>query len=218
MASYNPTHTLNPSSGYDASQLSGKSIIITGGASGLGEAMTRAFAAAGAFVTIGDLNEQRSNALIDELGGARKAAFVSCNVTKWADQVKLFKTAIASSPSRSVDVVVANAGVGGPDDVFNDTADAEGEPVEPDLRILDTNLTGVMYTVKLALHYFARQPAGEKGARDRALIMTASLAGYLDLPGNLQYDASKFGVRGIMRGLRRSEGEKGVRVNIIAPW
>lgn len=94
--------------------------------------------------------------------------------------------------------------------------DAEGsdEPIEPDLKILKTNLIGVMYTAKLAVHYLNRNPAGH----DRVLIMTASLAGYLDQPGSPQYCASKWGVRGIMRSMRRTMPGMGMRVNIIAPW
>jgi NAD(P)-dependent dehydrogenase (short-subunit alcohol dehydrogenase family) len=94
--------------------------------------------------------------------------------------------------------------------------DAEGsdEPIEPDLKILKTNLVGVMYTAKLAVHYLNRNPEGS----DRCLIMTASLAGYLDQPGSPQYCASKWGVRGIMRSMRRTMPGMGMRVNIIAPW
>ena len=95
-------------------------------------------------------------------------------------------------------------------------ADADGndEPVKPDLKILNINLVGVMYTVKLAVHYLNRN--GEN--RDRALIMTASLAGYLDQPGSPQYCSSKWGVRGIMRALRRTVPRMNMRVNIISPW
>ena len=71
-----------------------------------------------------------------------------------------------------------------------------------------------MYTAKLAVHYLNRNPEGS----DRCLIMTASLAGYLDQPGSPQYCASKWGVRGIMRSLRRTHPTMGMRVNIISPW
>lgn len=93
--------------------------------------------------------------------------------------------------------------------------DAEDdEPIEPNLSILQINLTGVMYTAKLAMHYLSRNGEGN----DRVLILTASLAGYLDQPGSPQYCASKWGVRGIMRSLRRTMPGMGMRVNLIAPW
>lgn len=73
-----------------------------------------------------------------------------------------------------------------------------------------------MYTTKLAIHHLNRNPGGPD--HDRCLIMTASIAGYLDQPGSPQYCASKWGVRGIMRSLRRTMPMMSMRVNIIAPW
>lgn len=209
-----PEHALKQSAGYDASSLQGKSVVITGGASGIGEASLRAFAAAGAFVTFGDVAEDLSTALVNDLG-SDKVAFVKCDTRVWSDQVNLFKTAIVHSPSHSVDIVLANAGISGLDNVFQDNADpTTGEPVEPDLKVLDINLTGMIYTAKLALHYFPRQ----KEADDRCLIFTSSLAGYADHPGAPQYSASKWGIRGVMRALRSTMPKIGARVNVIAPW
>lgn len=216
MAAYDPKRIVDSSSTYDASQLAGKSVVVTGGCSGLGEEFVRKFVAAGAYVTIGDLAEDRGKHLVTELGGKDKAAFVRCDVTNWLDQLNLFKTAIASSPSQSLDIVVANAGIAGQDDIFGDTVGTDGEPVQPDLKILNVDLIGVMYTAKLALHYLPRQPEGP--SRDRCLIMTASLAGYLDLPGAPQYNSAKWGVRGLMGCLRRTMPGQAMRVNIIAPW
>lgn len=113
--------------------------------------------------------------------------------------------------------VLANAGISGIDAVFQDNADPKsGEPRKPDLSILEINLVGFTYTAKLALHYFPRQAEGAD--RDRCLLMTASLAGYIDLPGAPQYQASKHGTKGLMRSLRRTMPAQGGRVNIIAPW
>lgn len=211
---FNAEHGLMPGTGYDASHVEGKSVVITGGASGIGEASLRAFVAAGAFVTFGDLAEDLAQGLVTELGSDR-VAFVKCDTRVWSDQVTVFKTAIARSPSQSVDIVHANAGISGLDHVFQDNADsATGEPVEPDLRVLDINMTGMMYTAKLALHYFPRQ----KEAHDRCLIFSSSLAGYADHPGAPQYCASKWGVRGVMRALRSTMPKIGARVNVIAPW
>lgn len=73
------------------------------------------------------------------------------------------------------------------------------------------NLIGVSYTTKLARHYFNK---GDQ-SRDKVLILKASLAGYLDLPQAAQYNASKFGVRGLFCNLRKDPLS---RVNLIAPW
>jgi NAD(P)-dependent dehydrogenase (short-subunit alcohol dehydrogenase family) len=76
-------------------------------------------------------------------------------------------------------------------------------------------LVGCMYTVKLALHYFARQP---EGLHDRCLVLMSSIAGYCEQPGTPVYVASKHGIRGLMLSLRRTLPTKGARVNLLAPW
>lgn len=97
--------------------------------------------------------------------------------------------------------------------------DDKDEPAEPRLNILNVNLTGVLYTTKLALFYFRKQHAANKGEPlDQNLILQGSLAGYLDLPGAPQYSASKYGLRGIMKDLRRTEHAHNIRVNYIGPW
>lgn len=171
---------LSSEASYNPAGLKGKSVVLTGGASGLGEEYMRAFVRNGAFVTFGDISEDRGTALVSELG-SDNVAFVPCDVVAWKDQVKLFKTALDKSPSKTIDVVVANAGISGQDDVFLQEEDKDGEPVEPKLNILRTNIIGVFYTVKLALFHFPKQP--EDAARDRCIVMTASLAAYLDHPG-----------------------------------
>ena len=145
----------------------------------------------------------------------RNCQFVHCDVRSWADQLKAFKQAIANSPSKTVDIVIANAGISGADQVFWD--DKTEEPVEPDLKILNINLVGVLYTIKLAMHYFRRQYEKNKQI-DQLLILQGSLAGYIDLPGSMQYASSKYALRGLMRNLRRSGFTFGMRVNYIAPW
>jgi NAD(P)-dependent dehydrogenase (short-subunit alcohol dehydrogenase family) len=207
---------ITPSATFDASSLAGKSVLITGGASGLGEAALRAFVAAGAFVTIGDLADDRGAQLIAELG-AEHVAFAHCDVTVWADQVKLFKTALAQSPQRTLDIVYANAGIGGGDDMMTDEVDAAGDPVQPKLKVLNVNLIGMFYTAKLAMHYLPKQPAVGT-ARDRCLIMTASMSGYLDHAGEPQYNSSKWGTRGLFRSLRNTLPKQDIRIGIIAPW
>jgi NAD(P)-dependent dehydrogenase (short-subunit alcohol dehydrogenase family) len=91
----------------DKPKLKHKSVIITGGANGIGEVAARQFVADGALVTIGDLNVNRGKAIEQELKG--KLKFVECNITNWEDQIALFDAAVAHG--RGVDVVIANAGI-----------------------------------------------------------------------------------------------------------
>lgn len=127
----------------------------------------------------------------------------------WDQQLAGFKAAVNNSPTKSIDIVVANAGIGGRIDL-HELEDAD-EPTKPELKTLKVNLIGVAYTVKLARHYFNKGDA----SRDKALILKASLAAYLDLPRACQYNASKFGVRGMLCNLRKSDLS---RVNLLAPW
>lgn len=82
--------------------------------------------------------------------------------------------------------------------------------------MINVNLVGVLYTLKLARHYFLRNPEGPD--RDRCLVLFSSAAGYLDLPGGPMYQASKYAVRGIMRSVRRTTKADGIRANVLAPW
>lgn len=209
---FNHAHAIDPSSPLNTSNLKGKSVVITGAASGIGEASMRAFISAGAFVTFGDLSRSRGTALETELGSS-SVKFVPCDTRSWPDQANLLKTAHALRGR--IDIVFANAGISGLDPVFAPSDPSAEEPAEPDLSILTTNLVGYMYTAKLALHYFARHP---DASADRSLVMTASVAGYADHNGAVQYSAAKFGVRGMMRSLRQVVPALGVRVNLIAPW
>lgn len=102
-------HTVVP----DSANIRGKSVIVTGGANGMGEVFVRKFVAAGAFVTFADVNKERGEAIERELNeaGGQKCAFLECDIRNWDDQTALFETARTKSPSLSVDVVLANAGI-----------------------------------------------------------------------------------------------------------
>ncbi|OJJ62618.1 hypothetical protein ASPSYDRAFT_196420 [Aspergillus sydowii CBS 593.65] len=206
-------HTVAP----DLSKARGKSVVITGGANGMGEAMVRAFCAAGAFVTFGDLHP-RGAELAKELNaaGEEKAAFVKCDIREWDELIKLFEMAKSKSPHNSVDVVIANAGISrsSGDSLWN-LDDPLGPPTKPNLNIVRVNMDGTFYTWKLAVHYFRKQPDSEE--RDRCFIITGSMVAYIDSPGNWEYTATKHGLRGFMKTARRSSWEQGIRINYVAP-
>ncbi|PKS13177.1 hypothetical protein jhhlp_000521 [Lomentospora prolificans] len=196
----------------DRSQAKGKSIIVTGGANGMGESCVRAFVAAGAFVTFADVNERGyevEKELTEAHGNCCK--FVKCDITSWEGQKNMFETAKKLSPANSIDVVLANAGISrSSGDNPND------EPQKPALNILNTNLTGSLYTFKLAVHYFRKQPDTEK--RDRCFIITGSLnGGWVDSPGNWEYTAAKYALHGFTKVVRRSSPEQGIRIVYVAP-
>jgi NAD(P)-dependent dehydrogenase (short-subunit alcohol dehydrogenase family) len=84
------------------------------------------------------------------------------------------------------------------------------------LKILEVNLIGSIYTLKLARHYFLKHELTED--RDRCFITLCSLAVYADVPGGPVYMASKFGTLALMRCIRRTTVIDGIRANALAPW
>ncbi|KAF4462105.1 short-chain alcohol dehydrogenase [Fusarium albosuccineum] len=201
----------------DLEAIKGKSVIITGGANGMGETCVRDFAAAGAFVTFADVNEKRGQAIEAELNAnSTICKFVKCDIRDWEQQKAVFEMARSQSPSKSVDIVIANAGISrSSGDSLWALDDPEGEPTKPDLNIVRVNLDGTLYTWKLAVHYFRKQPVNDD--RDRCFIITGSMVAWIDSPGNWEYTATKYGQRGFMRTVRRSSHEQNIRINYVAP-
>ena len=149
-------------------------------------------------------------------------------MTDWQSQVDAFKSAIGFSSHKSIDFVVAAAGLAGHAFVAEDEEppSLEKNPPPPRLSILtlDVNAKGVFYTSKLALHYFALPPSSEHSPQTNAtkeprkcLMVVSSLAGYLEI-GAADYTAAKWAVRGLFRSTRSQMEDLGYRINLIAPW
>ncbi|KAK4232381.1 putative dehydrogenase [Podospora fimiseda] len=209
---------------YDTSTLSGKSILITGAASGFGAAFARHWASHGANIFIGDLNDTAGEQLIAELRSSSPSqhhAYFHCDVTSWNDQVSLFKSAIAASPTQGIDCVVAGAGIVDVANSFDTpkSLDSNNEPVQPKLKVVEVNLKGVMYTTHLSLFYLPRNSTPESEKRDRHILLVSSVAGIMPLPSQTEYSASKHAVMGLFRSLRStSYMNHGVRLNVINPY
>ncbi|KAM7209756.1 5'-hydroxyaverantin dehydrogenase [Naviculisporaceae sp. PSN 640] len=217
---------------YDPSTLRNKTIIITGGSSGFGAAFSREWASHGAQIIIGDLDDSAGTKLITELNtsfplenGTSKHHFQHCDVTNWQDQVSLFKLARQVSPTGCINGVVAGAGivetrnlVEGPTFEIPHPSHDDDVPPEPRLKVLAVNITGVMYTVHLALFHLERNPVPSAKA-DRHILLISSVAGLIPLPGQVEYTVSKHGVMGLFRSLRSTAyTRQGVRVNVINPY
>lgn len=183
----------------------------------MGETCVRKFCDAGAFVTFGDVND-RGKVIETELNAKHGncCAFVRCDIRDWDQQKTMFETAKSRSPANSVDIVIANAGISrsAGDSLWN-LDDPTSEPVCPDLNIVEVNLRGSLYTWKLAVHYFRQQPDTEE--RERCFIITGSMVAYIDSPGNWEYTATKYALRGFMKTARRSSWEQSIRINYVAP-
>jgi NAD(P)-dependent dehydrogenase (short-subunit alcohol dehydrogenase family) len=221
-----PVDTSEP---YDVTWVAGKTIVITGGASGFGEGFFRKWADAGAHVIIGDVNKARGQALVNEVRkktGSRHHHFLYCDVTEWQSQVDFFRTAEQLSPHGGIDGVVANAGIADNMPTFETPKGLDAAtPPPPNLKCFEVNLLGVMYTAHLAMFYLPRNPNSAKAgssqtqqSRDRHLLLLGSVASLSPLPGQALYCTSKHGVLGLFRSLRSTAFVHGIRVNMLCPY
>ncbi|KAI9889266.1 MAG: hypothetical protein M1814_005641 [Vezdaea aestivalis] len=219
------------SENFDLAWIQGKTILITGGASGFGSAFLKEFGSLAANVIIGDINVEQGDKVVRE---TRKETnnnnlhFVHCDVTDWSSQVNFFKQAVKLSPHGGIDVVIANAGIVDIPPTFDAPVGLDGpNPPPPAMRSLDVNLTGVLYTSHLAMFYLPGNPGSKPASpdavpspnsRDRQLILVGSLASLCALPGQTLYSVGKHAVLGLFRNLRTTCFTKGMRINMICPY
>jgi len=188
--------------------LEGSSAIVTGGASGIGEACARQLAAAGSQVVIADLNEDRGKEIATELGGQ----FVKCDVTKVEDAQAVVDAAMALAPLR---VCINSAGIGSP----GRTIDRENNPLalEKFNFVIQVNLVGTFNMLSQAAAAMAKcEPMDADGARG-AIVNMASCAAFDGQIGQASYSASKGAVVGMTLPIARDLSAVGIRVNTIAP-
>ncbi len=184
--------------------------VVSGGASGLGEATTRALAARGAAVTIVDLNEERGTALASELGG--HTTFVRTDVTDEAQVAAAI--ADATGKDRPLRVAVNCAGIGWAQRTVGKGNTAHD--LDPFLRTIQVNLVGTFNVLRLAAAAMAATEPEEDGERG-VVVNTASIAAFDGQIGQIAYAASKGGIVGMTLPAARDLSSVGVRVCTIAP-
>jgi NAD(P)-dependent dehydrogenase (short-subunit alcohol dehydrogenase family) len=187
--------------------IEGSSAIVTGGASGLGEATVRALHARGALVTIADVNTERGQALAQELG----AQFQPCDVREEAQvQAAVEHAAAAAGGLR---IAVACAGTGWAQKV----AGSKGpHPLLPFETIIAINLIGTFNALRYAsAAMISNDPLADE---ERGVcVNTASIAAFDGQIGQIAYSASKGGVVAMTLPAARDLAQYGIRVNTIAP-
>ncbi len=188
-------------------QLNDSVIIITGGASGLGEATARRFANGGARVCIADLNETAGVAVAEELGGL----FVRCNVASADDAQQVVDQCLERFGR--IDGLVNCAGIGTPAKAVGRDGPLALEAFE---KIIAVNLTGSFNMIRLAAHAMMNNAPNDQGERG-VIINTASVAAYDGQIGQPAYAASKAGLVGMTLPLAREFARSGIRVMTIAP-
>ncbi|KAI1878950.1 hypothetical protein JX265_003127 [Neoarthrinium moseri] len=210
-----PNVALNPGLLAEAAS---KTVIITGGANGIGAATTRLYNTQGANIVVADLAPCRKAAdeLIRSLPNPPRAVFIPTDILDWAQMTNLFKEALRRFGS--IDIVVANAGIMETSPVLDENAvDENGDLLESTegFRVIDINLKGTLNTLRLALHYMRSSPEKSAGG---SIVLVASTSGYFGGTGVAGYVASKHGVVGLLRSSQQAAHKANVRVNAIAPF
>jgi NAD(P)-dependent dehydrogenase (short-subunit alcohol dehydrogenase family) len=182
--------------------------LVTGGASGLGEATVRRFVAQGAKVVIVDVNADKGEALASELG--ESARFVRADVANENDVQAALNVAETLG---GLHVVVNAAGIGH----AQKTVSKEGaHPLQAFERVIRVNLIGTFNVIRLAAAMMVQNVPNEGGERG-VVINTASVAAFDGQIGQAAYSASKGGIVGMTLPIARDLARDGIRVMTIAP-
>jgi NAD(P)-dependent dehydrogenase (short-subunit alcohol dehydrogenase family) len=191
-------------------EISGASALVTGGASGLGEATVRALAARGVQVVVVDMADDKGEALAKETGGV----FVHADVTDPEAVIAAVDTAGELGPLR---VVVNCAGIASATrTIGRDGSYAAAHDLEIFKKVLNVNLIGTFNVTRLAASAMSRTDPLADNERG-AIVNVASLAAFEGQIGQVAYSASKGGVVGMTLTLARDLAVVGIRVNTVAP-
>jgi NAD(P)-dependent dehydrogenase (short-subunit alcohol dehydrogenase family) len=176
--------------------------IVTGGASGIGQALCHALATRGAVVIVADINVEGAQDVAEAIrrrGG--QAAAQKVDVADAGSVQQLIQHTVATH--KRLDYLFNNAGIAV-------TADARDLRAEHWHRVIAVNLLGVIYGIQAAYPFMAQQGYGH-------IVNTASLAGLLPYPTNLPYATTKHAVVGLSLSLRAEAADLGVKVSVVCP-
>ncbi|OMC45745.1 short-chain dehydrogenase [Mycobacterium sp. IS-2888] len=185
-----------------AATVSGKIALVTGGASGIGAALTTKLFDGGAEIWIADRQIAMAQELAQRLdsGGVRAHA-IELDVRDYSS----FERAVAEVVERSgrIDYLFNNAGIGV-------AGEADSYTLEDWNDVFDVNLRGVVHGIQAVYPQMIRQGSGH-------IVNTASMAGLVASPGSVSYTATKHAVVGISKALRVEAERHGVQVSVLCP-
>lgn len=200
-------------------QIEKHSFLVTGGASGLGEAVVRAIISKGGNVVVADLNESAGQALVDELGD--NVRFVCCDITSGDDVQSAVD--VAESEFGGLQGSINCAGIV----VVQKLLDRDNNPadLESFSRGVNINLVGSFNVARLVAASIAKRVANDSNTNTESssnpdqgvIINTASIAAFDGQVAQASYSSSKAGVVGLTLPLARELARHGIRVMTIAP-
>ena len=185
--------------------MNGKVAIVTGGGSGLGEAIGKALARRGAKVVLSDIKTEGAERVAKEIardGGTATA--VQQDTAKPEDAERVVKH--AADTYGALHYAVNNAGIGGKQAPAGETDLADWD------RVIDINLNGVLYGMRYQIPAMLNA-----GAAECAIVNMASIHGTVAAIGNAAYTAAKHGVVGLTKNAAAEYGPQGLRINCVGP-
>jgi len=180
--------------------LSGQTAIVTGAATGIGEAIARRLAQAGATVAVADLNREGAARVAQSIGRPSFAAALDITAS---DSVNAAVTDVLARTGR-IDILVNNAGIGGRVAPVWEVTNDDWH------QILAVNLTGVFYCCRAVLPHMRARRYGR-------IVNIASIAGKEGNPNMCGYSATKAGVIGFTKSAAKEVATEGICVNAVAP-
>ena len=183
----------------------GKVAIVTGGGSGLGEAIAKMLASRGTKVVLSDINMEGAERVVAEVeSGGGVATAITQDTAKAADAEKVVDHAV--STYGALHFAVNNAGIGGANAPAGEVDLADWQ------RVIDINLNGVLYGMRYQIPAMLRA-----GAANCAIVNMASIHGTVAALGNGAYTAAKHGVVGLTKNAAAEYGPQGLRINCVGP-
>jgi 3-oxoacyl-[acyl-carrier protein] reductase len=180
-------------------RFSGQRAIVTGGASGIGRDVAQRLIDEGAQVSLWDVSREALKLASDKIGE------VNVQVVDIADESDVdLAMARSASALGGLDILVANAGITGPNRRTADYSSADWR------KVIDVNLTGLFYCNRSAVRLMERSDYGR-------IVNVASIAGKEGNPNAPAYSASKAGVIGLTKSLGKELATTGIRVNCVTP-
>ncbi|EXJ71072.1 uncharacterized protein A1O5_06065 [Cladophialophora psammophila CBS 110553] len=191
----------------------GQTAFLTGGASGIGRAVTKMLVGKGIRVYVADRDLKGAQAVAEELNTGDKAVWtVQIDVADWDSQRSAWETAEAEF--KRIDYVFPIAGIGERRSFPNRPNSAGYE--KPDLTVLEVDCIGVIYTVSLAVQHFRRQQPNKYGFRGKIMPVASVCGFYIHQPIPI-YTAAKHAVVGLVRSYGKILAEEKITLNAVCP-